>query len=71
MAAAVVLLCLGIVLAFVDGFETWVYLAVWLGFVFCLAVSGIFILRAVLIKRVGILHTTKHDVLYVVKNVIN
>lgn len=72
IVCAVLMLALGIVMA-INIFDTeiWMHLVAWLAFVFSVLLAFVFYSRAILIKRVGILHSTKTKKIYVVKNVLN
>jgi len=72
LIVSVLMLGLGIVVALrLFNTEFWMHFVVWAGFLFSVLLSFIFLSRAVLIKRTGILHNTKTAKIYEVKNVVN
>ena len=72
LAMAGVFVILGIVLA-VGVFNAvyWIQLIVWLGVILVLAIALMFYMRAILIKRVGIIHGKKTEKIYTIKSVVN
>jgi hypothetical protein len=71
LAAALTTFVMGIVLAAVENAEAWAHLIVWLSFVLLLCLAFMYYTRAVLIKRVGVIHSVRMAHVYTIKNIIN
>ena len=69
--AAVIALIAGIVVASLDITAVWIHIICWMGFILLSLVSSVFYVRAVLVKRVGLLHSVSTGHIYEIKNVIN
>ena len=76
LALSVIVLFVGVTFALLGGFSVVVlpfsaHLMAWLLFLLLLMVTLMFALRAVLIKRIGIIHSKYKQKIYVIKSVIN
>jgi len=71
LAAALVMMIFGIIHATILGGATWTHLLTWVTFTILLLLALITYTRAVLIKRVGIIHQNSHRTLYKIQNVLN
>ena len=71
MAAALIMFGLGLALALYIETDVWVELLVWCVFLGLVALGVVAYTRAVLVKRIGIIHKNHDAVIYEIKSIIN
>jgi len=71
LVCALVMFIGAIVVAALNVEIIWLHIVLWMGAVLLTLVAGMFYVRAVLVKRVGLLHSARTENIYVIRNVIN
>ena len=71
MVGALAMLLFGIIFSIALGGELWAHLAIWLVFAFLVLSGCVYYARAVLIKRVGIIHRDPEVAIYEIKETHN
>jgi len=71
LLAALLMLVGAIVVAALGLDIIWIHIVTWMAAILLTLVAGMFYVRAVLVKRVGLLHSARTEHIYVIRNVIN
>jgi len=69
--AGIILIIAAIIIAVLSVGQAWVYILFWLGAVALFCIAYMFWVHSILVKHIGLMHTTMTKQIYVVKDVIN